>query len=86
MGVEVVQLTEVDLAEVQTRAQHPLHAGDRALDPVLGQVRLHLGGRERGRSSVAAPARYLGNRPCRVALNRASDSSTPQRHGVGEPC
>jgi hypothetical protein len=36
------QLAEVDLAEVHPRAQHARHAGDRALDPMLGQKRLDL--------------------------------------------
>jgi hypothetical protein len=42
MSVQVVQLAEVDLAQVHPRAQHPGHPGKRALDPVLGQPRLDL--------------------------------------------
>jgi hypothetical protein len=42
VGARVVQLAEVDLAEAHPRAQHRRHAGDRALNPILGQQRLNL--------------------------------------------
>ena len=56
---------KVDLAEIHPRAQHRLHARDRALDPILGQPRLDL--HQRG-ATVTAPER-LHDDPSLAALH-----------------